>query len=560
MNTRKKDPYTPGDDGLYFLPLGGAGEIGMNLSLYGTAGKWLMVDLGVTFADDSLPGVDVIMPDPTFIAERRENLVGLVITHGHEDHIGAIEYLWPQLQCPVFATPFTAALLRAKLRDRNLLDKIRIREIPLCGTVKLGPFEMEWINITHSIPESTSILIKTKHGSAVHTGDWKLDPTPLVGPATDEKRFREIGQEGVLALVIDSTNAMVPGHSKSESDCRDNFVKLFPHFHNRIIVTCFSSNVARILSIYHAAKAVGRETALIGRSLWRIEKAARETGYIPNDVVFLNEEEAGYLPREKAVYICTGSQGENRSALAKLANDEHPELALEEGDVVLFSSREIPGNEKAIAKVQNALVQQGIRIVTDKDTPIHVSGHPCQDELTAMYQWVRPQVAVPVHGETRHQMENARIASSCQVPHNLILKNGSMVRLGPGQPEKVGEVQSGRWVLDGLKLRPFSDAAIKDRQKMMWSGLAVVTLVVDEKGRLVVDPQITLKGFGTDETESDELNEVHDAVIRAFETMPKTQRVDDVAIQHTIKIAVRRTLNELYGKKPVTDVHVMRID
>lgn len=324
----------------------------------------------------------------------------------------------------------------------------------------------------------------------------------------------------------------------------------------------FSGNVARLLSIFYAARENGRETALVGRSLWRMEQAARDTGYIPNDVRFLNEEEAGYVPRDKVVYICTGSQGEFRAALTKLATDSHQELALEEGDVVLYSSREIPGNEKAIAKVQNALVRQGIQIVTDKDYPIHVSGHPCQDELTQMYQWVRPQIALPVHGEMRHQLENARIAKLCQVPHTFIPANGQIIRLSAADaPEKVGEVQSGRWVLDGIKVRPLSDSAFKDRTKMMWNGMAVVTLVVNEKGQLLVDPQITIKGFGVDDSARSEQdkNIARGAVIEAFETMPKSQRIDDVAVQHAIKGAVRRAMNERYGKKPMTEVHVMRV-
>jgi ribonuclease J len=559
--TNKNDPYKPPSDGVYFLPLGGSGEIGMNLNLYGTEGKWLMVDLGVTFADDSMPGVDVIMPDPTFIAERKNDLVGLILTHGHEDHLGAIEYLWPQLQCPVYATPFTATLLRMKLAERDLGHKVRIIEIPLSGSVKIGPFECRFVSITHSIPESNCISIKTKHGTIVHTGDWKLDPEPLVGDKTDETMLKKLGSEGVMAVVCDSTNALVPGHSGSEKTVRDQLHKIFTRYSQRIVVTCFSSNVARLLSIHEAARGLDRETALVGRSLWRIERAARDTGHIPAHVTFLDPQEAGFLPRDKAVYICTGSQGEYRSALAKLAANDHPELTLESGDVVLYSSREIPGNEKAIAKVQNALISRGLLVVTANDEDIHCSGHPCQDELVQMYQWTRPQLAVPVHGELRHQMENARIASSCQVPQTIIPANGNMIRLGPGPAEKVGEVQSGRWVLDGIKIRPLHDGAMKDRQKLMWSGMAVVTLVLDEKGKLVVDPQVTIKGFGKDDSDEAEQDrsDLRSVVIDTFEQMPKSQRLDDVAVAHNIKIAVRRAINELYGKKPVTDVHVMRV-
>jgi ribonuclease J len=556
-----KSLHRPGSDGLYFLPLGGSGEIGMNLSLYGTDGKWIMVDLGVTFGDETMPGIEVIMPDPTFIAERKDDLIAIVLTHGHEDHLGAIEYLWPQLQCPVYATPFTAGLLRAKLVERDLQHKVRIIEVPLSGKVKLGPFELQWISITHSIPESNCIAIKTRHGTVLHTGDWKIDPAPMLGEVTNDNALKELGQQGVLAAVVDSTNALVPGHSGSEKEVRDELNRVFGLYpENRIIVTCFASNVARLMSIYEAAKAHGREVALVGRSLWRIEAVARETGYIPANVMFLEPHEAGFLPRDKAVYICTGSQGEKRSALARLAMGEHPELSLEAGDTVLYSSREIPGNEKPIAAVQNALIRQGLRVVTASDEPIHVSGHPCQEELVQMYQWLRPQVAVPVHGEARHQTENARIASTCQVPQTLIPRNGDMIRLGPGRAEKVGEVQAGRWVVDGLKLRPFDENTIKARQKMMGSGAVMISLVVNQKGQLLTDPQVSLIGLNKEQDGEDSyLEDVRATVIEAFERMPKSQRLDDVAIQHSVRQAARRVLKEIYGKKPITDVHVARV-
>jgi ribonuclease J len=556
-----KSLHRPGSDGLYFLPLGGSGEIGMNLSLYGTDGKWIMVDLGVTFGDETMPGIEVIMPDPTFIAERKDDLIAIVLTHGHEDHLGAIEYLWPQLQCPVYATPFTAGLLRAKLVERDLQHKVRIIEVPLSGKVKLGPFELQWISITHSIPESNCIAIKTRHGTVLHTGDWKIDPAPMLGEVTNDNALKELSQQGVLAAVVDSTNALVPGHSGSEKEVRDELKRVFGLYpENRIIVTCFASNVARLMSIYEAAKAHGREVALVGRSLWRIEAVARETGYIPPNVMFLEPHEAGFLPRDKAVYICTGSQGEKRSALARLAMGEHPELSLEAGDTVLYSSREIPGNEKPIAAVQNALIRQGLRVVTASDEPIHVSGHPCQEELVQMYQWLRPQVAVPVHGEARHQTENARIASTCQVPQTLIPRNGDMIRLGPGRAEKVGEVQAGRWVVDGLKLRPFDENTIKARQKMMGSGAVMISLVVNQKGQLLTDPQVSLIGLNKEQDGEDSyLEDVRATVIEAFDRMPKSQRLDDVAIQHSVRQAARRVLKEIYGKKPITDVHVARV-
>ncbi len=549
----------PGKDGVYFVPLGGAGEIGMNLSLYGCDGKWLMVDLGVTFGDDALPGIDVIMADPGFIAERRDDLIGIVLTHGHEDHLGAIEYLWPMLQCPVYATPFTAGLLRAKLVGRDAPRDVRIIDVRPGGRRKIGPFGIEWIHITHSIPESCCISIKTRHGTVLHTGDWKLDPTPMLGPPADEAALTALGAEGVMAAVVDSTNALEPGHSGSEKEVRENLIRVFGHFDQRIIVTCFASNVARLLSIHAAARAHGRETALVGRSLWRIEAVGRDTGYIAEDVMFLEPHEAGFLPRDKAVYICTGSQGEKRSALARLADGDHPELTLEAGDTVLFSSREIPGNEKAVASVQNALIRRGLRVVTADDEPIHVSGHPCQDELARMYQMLRPQLAVPVHGEARHQAENARIAAGCQVPRTIIPANGDVIYLGPGAPEKVGEVQTGRWAVAGEKLRPLDAEALHARRKMMGTGAAMVSLVLNEKGQMLVDPKISLIGFSGGEEGEDAVEAVSRAVQKAFDGMPKSQRLDDVAVRHVARMMTRRTLNALYGKKPVTDVHVVRV-
>jgi ribonuclease J len=559
----KNTPNRP-ENGLYFVPLGGAGEIGMNLTLYGCDGKWLMVDLGVTFGDDTMPGIDVLMPDPTFIAEQRDNLVGIVITHGHEDHLGAIEYLWPYLQCPVYATPFTAGLLRAKLSEQRKENRdqrqVRIIEIPVDGNTKIGPFDLQFINITHSIPEASCIAIKTKYGNVLHTGDWKLDATPMLGQPTNIEALKKLGDEGVLAAVVDSTNALVPGHSGSEQNVRAELHRVFGKYNNRIVVTCFASNVARLLSIYSAARAHDREVVLVGRSLIRIEEVARDTGYIPEDIMFHEAFEAGFLPRDKAVYICTGSQGEKRSALSRLANGEHRDLVLESGDVVLFSSRDIPGNEKAIASVQNSLIRNGIQVITVNEEPIHVSGHPCQEELVQMYQWLRPKVAIPVHGEARHQAENARIAASCQVPGSIIAHNGDMYRIAPGSPEKVGEVQAGRWVIDGTKIRPLDDASIKARQKMMGSGVATVSLVLNEKGQLLLDPQVSLIGFGEDEgDEIDHLADLRNEVAEAFEKMPKSQRLDDVAIQHAVRLAVRRLINESFGRKPVTEVHVSRV-
>ena len=551
--------FTPDGDGLYFLPLGGAGEIGMNLNLYGHRGKWLMVDLGISFADDTMPGLDVIMPDPTFIQEQRDNLVGLVLTHAHEDHLGAVQYLWPQLQCPVYCTPFTASVLRAKLYERQLANKVPIHEIPLGGTFELGPFQLEFVTLTHSIPEPNALAIRTGSGLVVHTGDWKLDPEPLIGTVADEARLRALGDEGVLALVGDSTNAMVPGRSGSEAQVRETLTDLLGRYPNRIAVTCFATNVARLESIAVAAAANGRNVALVGRSLWRINEAARSNGYLKDVPPFLSEHDAAYLPKDKLVMICTGSQGEPRSALARIAGGDHPQVTLDPGDTVIFSSREIPGNERAIGRVQNLLVNKGITVVTADDAFVHVSGHPAQDELVEMYQWVRPKVAVPVHGEQRHQLAHAKVAQGCQVPHGLVPGNGDVVRLAPGPVEVVTQVRSGRLAIDGKRLVPLDTGLMRARTRMVHNGAAVATLVLNARGELVTAPQVAVMGLLDGETDHDALLDVVDAVREAIAGLPKPARQDDALVKEAARVAVRRTFNASHGKKPMTDVHLVRV-
>ncbi len=555
------DLFSPEDDALYFLPLGGSGEIGMNLNLYGHRGKWLMVDLGISFADDTMPGLDVIMPDPAFIVERRHELLGIVLTHAHEDHLGAIQYLWPQLRVPVYCTPFTAAVLRAKLHERGLAGVVPVTEVALGSTVEVGPFSVEYVTVTHSIPEPNALAIRTAAGTVLHTGDWKLDPDPLVGEAADEERLRAIGDEGVLALVGDSTNALVPGSSGSEAGVRKALTELIGKYPDvRVAVSCFATNVARLESIAHAAAAHGRHVALVGRSLWRINEAARSNGYLADVPAFLTEHDANYVPRDKLVLICTGSQGEPRSALARIASDDHPQVSLQRGDVVIFSSREIPGNERAIGRMQNLLVSQGIRIVTADEAPVHVSGHPAQDELVRMYQWVRPRIAVPVHGEQRHQLEHARLARDCQVPEALIASNGALIRLGPGGPARVvAQVRSGRMALDGKRLVPLDTGLMRARHRMVHNGAAVATLVMNGKGELVTAPQIAVMGLLDDSADRDMLLDVVDAVREAVAELPKSAKLDDEQVRAAARIAVRRCFNATHGKKPVTEVHLVRV-
>ncbi len=546
-------------DALYFIPLGGAGEVGMNLYLYGYGGKWLIVDLGITFADGSLPGVEIVLPDPAFIAERRRDLVGIVVTHAHEDHLGAIPYLWSELRCPIYATPFAASVLRAKLTERSSGHRPPVHEVPQSGRFQIAPFDLELITITHSIPEPNCLVVRTPHGAVLHTGDWKIDPAPVVGATTDEAALRSLGSDGVLALVGDSTNALEPGRSGSEADLQQSLVRLFGRFPQRIAVTCFASNVARLKSVAVAAEAHDRRVALVGRSLWRIYEAARENGYLTDIPEFLNDGDAGYLPRDKVVLICTGSQGEKRSALARIAADDHNEIVLERGDTVIFSSREIPGNEKAIAEVQNMLVRRGIDVVTAADAFVHVSGHPARDELVQMYQWVRPQVAVPIHGEQRHLLAHARLAESCQVPATVVPGNGDVIRLAPGPAQTVGTVPVGRLAMDGKRLVPVGQGAIRGRQRIMLNGAVVVTLVMGATGELVAAPKLATLGLLDEQTDGDIALDLVDTVREAVGNMARPARLDDELVRHAVTIAVRRFFKSNHGKKPVTEVHLVRL-
>jgi ribonuclease J len=552
-NDRVQDPNE-----LVFLPLGGVGEIGMNLTLYGYRGQWLMVDCGVTFADDSMPGIDLIMADPEFIAERRDSLAGLVVTHGHEDHIGAIAHLWRRFRCPIYATPFTRALLYEKLVEGGLQNEVAITEVALSSRFPVGPFDIELISLTHSIPEPNALVIRTEAGTILHTGDWKLDPDPLIGGVADEAALKRVGDEGILAMVCDSTNALRPGNSGSEGDVRDALMGLIGRYEQRVAIACFASNVARLQSIAEAAAAHDRHIALVGRSLWRIYKAARDTGYLRDLPEFLTEDEAGFVPRDKILLVCTGSQGEPRSALARIAAGDHPHIGLNEGDTVIFSSRIIPGNERAIGRLQNRLAQRGVAVVTEHDHFVHVSGHPAQDELKRMYELVRPRIAVPVHGEARHLIGHAELARSWGAAETVVAANGAMVRLAPGPAEIVDNVPVGRLVLDGKQLRPFGSTALKSRQRMVFNGTAVATIVLDGKGKLLAAPVLTVHGLIEDE-DAAEIEQLGDAIGRALGELSPAQRRDDAVVREAARLAVRRRLKADYGKAAVTDIHLVRV-
>ncbi|HXR86909.1 MAG TPA: ribonuclease J [Stellaceae bacterium] len=544
-------------DELVFLALGGVGEIGMNMSLYGYGDRWLMIDCGISFADDTVPGIDVIMADPQFIADRADQLDGLVCTHAHEDHIGAVAYLWKRLRCPVYATPFTAAVLRAKLMEAGLEHEVPLHEVPMSGRFSVGQFELELITLTHSIPEPNAVVLRTPFGTVLHTGDWKFDADPLVGPTADEAALRRLGGEGVLAMVCDSTNALRPGEAGSEADVRKALIELVGQQKERVAIACFASNVARLASIAAAAAANDRHAALVGRSLWRMDHAARETGYLENVVPFLTDEEAAYLPRDKVVLICTGSQGEPRAALWRIAEDEHPEIVLEPGDTVIFSSRVIPGNERAIGRLQNKLAHMGVEIISEHDHFVHVSGHPAQDELARMYALVKPTIALPVHGEARHLMAHAKLAEEQGAKHALVTHNGQVVKLAPGEPGVIGDVPTGRLVVDGKSLLPLRGEALKSRQRMVWNGTAVATVVVDRNGNLKAPPKVTVQGLAEDASAAAE--DLRECVEEALEELPLADRRDDEALGEAVRVAIRRALKAWHGKRPVTDVHVVRI-
>ena len=545
-------------DELVLLPLGGAGEIGMNFNAYGFGPpdqrKWIVVDCGVLFGHETdTPGVDVIMPDIRFLAERREDVLGMVLTHAHEDHIGAIGYLWPQLRCPLYATPFTARLMQDKLAEAGLLDSVRINIVPLHGKLKLGPFAVEFMSITHSIPEPNALAIRTPLGVVVHTGDWKIDPDPLVGEVTETGTFQKLGEEGVLAMVCDSTNALVQGHSGSEADVKKALTDLIGTLKGRVAVTSFASNVARLDTIAKAARAHGREVALVGRSMHRIVNAAKETGYLADFPTTIAEDEAEHLPPNLVLYLITGSQGEARAALSRIARNDHPAVTLGPGDAVIFSSRIIPGNELAIFELHNQLSALGVEVLTVEDHFVHVSGHPCREELAQMYSWVRPQISVPVHGELRHMTEHARLARSLQVPQAVVVENGNMLRLAPGRAEIVDEVPSGRIHMDGRVMVEEDAGVARNRRAMGFAGLIAVMIPLDAKGRVAAEPALLLEGIP--EAVHGPVREALDGALKRYN--PK--RDDEDSLRENVRRTVRRAASDAWGKKPVTRVTVVTV-
>ncbi|MFQ3595472.1 MAG: ribonuclease J [Sphingomonadaceae bacterium] len=547
---------TPGDE-LLFLPLGGAGEIGMNVNLYGCRGKWIMLDLGMTFAEPHLPGIDLILPDLSFIEERRADLLGIVLTHGHEDHIGAVPYLAADLGVPLYATPFTAGLVRRKLEEEGLHRDVPLHVIPMGGTVELGPFRCRYVAITHSIPEGNGVVIETPLGRVFHTGDWKLDHAPLLGDPVNEAALRGIGDAGVLAMVGDSTNVFNPEASGSESQVREGLLSvILPRRTGRVVVTTFASNATRIQTLGEVALAAGRRLVLAGRSLERIVDVAREAGYLRSLPPILSLDEAATARPESLLIASTGTQGEPQAALARMADGTHPTIRLEPGDLVIYSSKQIPGNEIAIGRVQNALAARGVEIIGDRQAHVHVSGHPGRPELEAMYAWIRPRIAIPVHGERRHMEEHARLARSCGVEAAIVPTNGSVIHLAPRDPRIVDHVPAGRLVLDGEVILPADSATMNMRRKLAWGGLLVVTLVFDQRGRLAGDVAVLARGVPVEEEEADFLAECAEAAEAAARKVPLSERR---RLEDDVKVAVRRVARRWTGKKPLTEVQLVEI-
>ncbi len=550
---------------LVFAPLGGIGEIGMNLSVYGFGEQrrrqWLIVDCGVSFAsEEQLPGVDLIMPDIRFLIEERKNIVGLVITHGHEDHIGALIDLWPRLKVPLYMTPFTAALFEAKRLSEPGAPPIPVNTVPVGGSLTLGPFGVEYINVAHSIPDSNALANRTPAGVVLHTGDWKIDPTPTVGAPTDQARLTALGAEGVLALIGDSTNAVREGRSPSESDVARTLAELIRAAPRRVAVTTFASHVGRVRAVAEAARAADREVVIIGRAMERVTQVARETGYLDGVQDFRGVESYGYLPPDKVLALCTGSQGEPRAALARIAADDHPEVALSKGDRVIFSSRAIPGNEKAVGRVINGLVSQGIEVITDRTHLVHVSGHPRRAELLDMISWVRPKILIPAHGEALHLAEHAALARGAGVPHVLVCRNGDLVRLGNDGAEIVDEVPSGRLYKDGSLLVNAQSRSVAARRRLSFAGMVSVALALSEKGELVADPEIELIGIPeTDASGAAMADIARDAVEEAFESLPKPRRRDPDSVAEAVRRAVRGAIAARWNKKPICHVHVLPV-
>jgi len=547
-----------------FCPLGGSGEIGMNMNLFAYGNpdnrKWLIVDIGVTFADDTIPGIDLIYPDPGFIVEKKDDLVGLVLTHGHEDHIGAIAHIWPKLKCNIYATPFTSVLIQEKFKEKKIDISNKLKIVQLNGNIQLGPFKVEFITLTHSILEPNGLSIETPSGTLLHTGDWKIDPNPMIGQKINEKKLKEIGEKGILAMVCDSTNVFSPGRAGSEGDVRKSLLKIIENKKKRVIVTSFASNVARMESIFYCAEKTGRQISLVGRSMQRIYKAARQCNYLNNFIEPIDPRDAKKIDRKKILYLCTGSQGEPNGAMMRVANYIHRDVMIEKNDTVIFSSKIIPGNEKKLYKLHNQLVKNGIDVVSEENEFVHVSGHPNRDDLKDMYNWVKPKSVIPVHGEHRHMIEHINFAKEMQVPYPVQVENGDIVQLYPGdKPLVIDKAPVGRIYVDGNISVGEDSQSLKDRINISYNGFVEVTILINNSGNIVKNPIVSCKGIPKNTENDNFVFDLEDRIKNICKTFSLKNAKQEHNLIENIKTNCRKIVKQMTGKRPYTNVNLIRI-
>ena len=544
--------------GIYFMSLGGIGEIGANCYLYCCDGKWIMIDLGLSFADEKYPGIDLLVPQLDFLDEISKHLEAIIISHGHEDHAGAVAYFADKIHSPVYATGFAKSLIENRLKEFGKTDKINLILIDPNKKINLNNFDIQFISTTHSIPEANSILINTNYGKLLHTADWKIDSNPLLGENFDKKSFKDLGDEGLLALIGDSTNADIPGFSKSESEVREELIRVFSRYNQRIVTTCFSSNIARIESIAFAAKKNNRKVALVGRSMKKTIEAAIENGFIENFTNFITEEEASYIPRKNLVIICTGSQGERRSALYRIAYNAHKHINLEIGDLVIFSSRDIPGNEKFINNLKNLLIRQKVEIITNDDDLVHVSGHGYAEEIKKMYDWTRPYISIPVHGESIHLLAHSKLAQSSQVPFTKILENGKCIKLAPEDPIIYDTIKTGKMIVEGKNLYDSDSNFIKDRRKFSFEGIILLSIIIYKDYTLDKNIKITSNGL-PNQQHKDIIDVFKENFINEYLSMTDEKKSSDLIVGALVKKTIKQIIREEFGKNPEVRSHILRI-
>ena len=548
---------------LIFCPLGGSGEIGMNMNLFAYGKlenqKWIIVDIGVTFADDSIPGIDLIYPDPGFIIDKKDDLLGIVLTHAHEDHIGAIAHIWPKLKCKMYATPFTSVLISEKFKEKKIDITGYLKIVELNSTLNLDPFKVEFVTLTHSILEPNGLKIETPVGNILHTGDWKCDPDPLIGENINSKRLKEIGKEGVIAMICDSTNVFSAGRAGSELDVRKNMLKVMERLNKRVIVTSFASNVARMESVFYCAKKVGRQIVLVGRSMHRIYKAAKQCGYLNNVIEPLDARDAKNISRNKIVYLCTGSQGEPMGAMNRISNYTHPDVFIEKGDAVIFSSKIIPGNEKKLYKLHNQLVKEGIEVISEETDYIHVSGHPNREDLRDMYNWIKPKSVIPVHGEHRHMLEHINFAKEMQVPYPIKVENGDIVRLYPGKkPEVYDKAPNGRIYVDGSISVEEDSQSIKERKNVAANGFIEATILITPKGNIHNRPLLTFRGLPIYEKEEFQIG-LEDEIEKTVKAFSLNNKKQETNLIDALKSTCRKFTKQKTGKRPLANINLVRI-